>query len=1118
MTPLPSRRAPYSLLILFVVLATAVAALAYHYHVAQKDAVAQEVRKQLLSVADMKVKNIEAWRQQKLGEGRIVMGNRLLLTGLQRLLQGHATASEQASVSEWLDALCREMRYGGVTLTDLSGAVVVTRGRLFGARDHIRRLAVETATRGDVSLTDFHIDEQGTPVHLGLNVPLRDGAGAAFGALLAGIDPEEYVYPSLQRWPAPSATAETLLVRRDGEQIVFLTPLRKRPNLTSNLRVPVSQSAVAGVRAVVGEEGTIEAQDYTGAMVFAAVQAVPGTTWRLVAKVDAEEVLAPLRWRSGLMGALAISLILAAAAGVFALWRRNQVAWYRDRYEMELQRREAVERYDAERKAMDEELGRTLLALQSSESRLRLAFEQAAVGMNEVSIDGRFLRVNQRFCDITGYAREELQKLSYSDLTHPDDRPADRGHVDQVLSGARASKRWEKRYIRKDGAIIWVAVTASLLRDNSGEPLNMLGVVEDITASVHAQEALRQTEERFRQVVEHAPQGIVVTTGVEARYLNAAAARWFGAESPAQLIGSPVLDRIRADHRPAVRERLATVSAGEPALPAELDFLRLNGDVFPVEVSATPILYDGQVSALVFFRDLTDRKRAEEERTRLEQRLRQAQKMESVGRLAGGVAHDFNNHLTVINGYCDMLLDALGPDDPLREELSEIRAAGDRAAALTQQLLAFSRKQVVEPRPLNLNDVVEEYCRMVRRLIGEDIEVATELDPALGPVLADRGQMHQVLMNLAVNARDAMPDGGTILVTTTNAELADVDPAVADVKPGPYIVLTLSDTGVGMSPETLQKIFEPFFTTKPMGIGTGLGLATVYGIIEQAGGFIRVTSQSGHGTTFRIYLPRIGEDPQAALTPAGSQKSIGGNETVLVVEDQAEVRKLATGILKKNGYSVLEAANGAEALALAAERPGRIDLLLTDLIMPGITGRELAQRLAEARPEIKVLYMSGYSDDLLARDGMLPGSIAYLSKPFAPADLATKVREAIGGTASKGRIIVIDDDAAVLDVFAGILRGAGYQVVTAADGDAGVRLLEAGGAQLVITDLVMPQPEGMEVLKIVRERFPSVPVIAISGAFDGEFLKAASVLGAGATLQKPVAADRLLPAVKGLIG
>ena len=951
-----------SLLILFVGLALAIAGLAYRYHLAQRDAIGGEVHKQLLAIADMRVKHIASWRAQRIGEGRVVARNRIAVAALERLVKGRSPAAERAAIEHWLDVLCRELRYAGATLTDAKGNLLLTRGRLFGPTHHIADLARAVAGLPDVDLTDLHLHGDAPP-HLGLNVPLRAAPDApAFGSLLIGLDPNDYLYPLLQGWPTPSGTAESLLVRREGDGVLFLSPLRKRSHAEARLRLPLSDTHVAAVRAVSGEQGPIEASDYSGTRVFAAVQSVPGTSWRLVSKLDAEEVLAPLRWRSAVAGALAAALISIAGAVVFVLWRRHQLRIYRERYE--------------------------------SEARFRGAFEQVAVGMSQLSLDGRFLRVNQQYSEITGYSREELLSMTDAGLTHPDDRAADRDHVEPILRGEKTTARWKKRYMRKDGETIWVAVTISPLRIAEKTPY-LLGVVEDITAHVQALEHLRHSEERFRQLVERAPEGILVSRGLEIRYANPEAVRMFGAESGARMVGASILDYIHPDEHEESTERCLRAVAGASVGRAGRRLRKVTGEEFPGEVQGGGIVYDGQPAALAFFRDVTDQKRAEEERLSLERGLRQAQKMESVGRLAGGVAHDFNNHLTVINGYCDMLLESLPPDNPMREELAEIRGAGDRAAALTQQLLAFSRKQIVEPKPIVLNTVVEEFGRLVRRLIGDDVEVATEPAADLGAVMADRGQMHQVLMNLAVNARDAMPGGGSILVATANADLNTDDPILQDAPPGRYIVLTVADTGFGMSPDTLQKIFEPFFTTKPLGVGTGLGLATVYGIVQQRDGFIRVSSEPGRGTTFRIYLPRI-DAAEEATAGRSSVAPAGGDETVLVVEDQPEVRRLATTILKKNGYRLLEAANGTEALGIAGEFHAPIDLLVTDVVMPAMTGRELASRLQVSRPALKVLYLSGYSSDVIARQGVLEAGVEYLPKPFAPVELAAKVREVLG--------------------------------------------------------------------------------------------------------------------------
>jgi PAS domain S-box-containing protein len=814
----------------------------------------------------------------------------------------------------------------------------------------------------------------------------------------------------------------------------------------------------------------------------------------------------------------ALALWLGSAAVGLWLLRRNRLAFRKALSQAEQDRQAVFEKQDEERRALCGELRRTIEARDAAELRFHGVFEHAAVGMNHISRDGRYLRVNQRYCEITGYSREELLELTLGSVTHPEDQHLDRLHLDRLMHGEELSASWEKRYVRKDGAIIWAAINATAVRSTAGEPQYILGVAEDITIRLMAEQALRQSEERFRDLVEKAPYGIVVEAGLQPLYVNPAAVRMFGAGSAAELLRSSLIERIHPEDRGASRERSGMVAGGSTVSAAHRRLLRVNGETFTAEVSATPIVYGGQLAAMAFFRDVTAQKLAEEERLRLEQRLRHAQKMESVGRLAGGVAHDFNNHLTVINGYCDMLLDELAGDDPLREEIGEIRAAGQRAATLTQQLLTFSRKQVVELRPINLNSVVEEHCRMIRRLIGDDIEVVTDLEPALGAVMADRGQMQQVLMNLAVNARDAMPEGGRLIIATANATIGDgAEGSGQDVKAGPYVVLTVGDSGTGMSPDVLARIFEPFFTTKSMGVGTGLGLATVYGIVEQAGGFLRVSSEPGHGATFRIYLPLTTAGAEPFREASGRRASARGTETVLVVEDQDDVRRLAISILKRNGYRVLEASAGAEALAMASSYSQRIDLLITDVVMPGMTGRELAERLAAGRARMKVLYMSGYAAEVIATQGVLDPGMAYLPKPFTPADLAAKVREVLGDAEPRRRVLVIDDDTAVRDCVCATLERAGFDVLPAADGEAGLELVASHKVHLVITDLVMPEREGLETMKLLRERYPEVRVIAMSGAFEGEFLKAAARIGAQATFLKPVDTERLLAAVRELL-
>jgi two-component system, cell cycle sensor histidine kinase and response regulator CckA len=400
-----------------------------------------------------------------------------------------------------------------------------------------------------------------------------------------------------------------------------------------------------------------------------------------------------------------------------------------------------------------------------------------------------------------------------------------------------------------------------------------------------------------------------------------------------------------------------------------------------------------QQSLAAQVRELED---ALEQIRRTEEQLRQAQKMEAVGRLAGGVAHDFNNLLTIINGFSEVLIGELRTEDPKRGMLEEIKKAGIRAASLTRQLLAFSRKQILQPRVLDLNELVCEVQRMLGRLIGEDMQLSTSLAPALGRVKADPGQIEQILMNLAVNARDAMPTGGKLTVQTDEVEIHEGDGlASPEFSPGRYVRLAVSDTGCGMDPQTLARIYEPFFTTKEVGKGTGLGLATVYGIVKQSGGYVRATSEVGKGTRFEVYLPIVEEACVAQDTSQNRLPPQGGKETILLVEDEEGLRALARQVLQSKGYTVLEAGNGEEALRITEKNVATLDLLLTDVVMPHMGGRVLAEAVASRYPSVDVLYMSGYTDDAVLRHGVMQSENALIQKPFTMDALLYKVREAL---------------------------------------------------------------------------------------------------------------------------
>ncbi len=505
-----------------------------------------------------------------------------------------------------------------------------------------------------------------------------------------------------------------------------------------------------------------------------------------------------------------------------------------------------------------------------------------------------------------------------------------------------------------------------------------------------AERALRESEERYRALVNLSPDGIWVHRHGELLFANEAAAALFGAKSPEDLIGKQTLDFVAPDMRDIVRERIRRgMQERVPAPLMEEKFLRLDGTEFYADVLAVPIKWGGEPAVQVIIRDSTPRREMEE-------RLLQAQKMEVVGRLAGGVAHDFNNILTAINGYATFALDALHPGDPVRADVEQIVASAERAANLTRQLLAFSRRQIIEQRVVSLNDLVLNLDKMLRRLIGEDIELVVIPGEDLAPVKADPGQIEQVIVNLAVNARDAMPGGGKLIIETANVSLdAEYAQRHPGAQVGDYVLLAVTDTGVGMTDEVKAHLFEPFFTTKEPGKGTGLGLATVYGIVKQHGGNIYAYSELGKGTTFKIYLPAV--EAEAERLPRRDEEGYvpRGTETVLVVEDEANVRAIVTRTLTEQGYTVLEAADGYEALRLARDYEGEIHLLLTDVVMPQMGGKELSERFAAIRPGVKTLFMSGYTDNAIVHRGILEPGVAFLQKPFTAAALARRVRQAL---------------------------------------------------------------------------------------------------------------------------
>jgi two-component system cell cycle sensor histidine kinase/response regulator CckA len=624
------------------------------------------------------------------------------------------------------------------------------------------------------------------------------------------------------------------------------------------------------------------------------------------------------------------------------------------------------------------------------EELFRLISDNAADMIAVVDMDGNRIYNSQSYSRVLGYDEDELKHSSSFEQVHPDDREM----VRKAAEDARRTgigRTLEYRIRHKDGSWRVLESTASVIRTPRGEPQKLVIVNRDITERKEAAESLRQSESGFRSMVEDAPYGI------------------FRCHSNGKLLSAnPAFQRmLRYDHRdellqtnlvedvfdsPSEFQKLKNlVDDGKEFKDVAVELRRKDGNKITVRCRGRSVTDpEGLPSFDVFAEDVTEKRI-------LERQLQMAAKMEAVGRLSGGVAHDFNNLLGVIIGYSQLFKRKLDPQSPLREHAEEIEKAGQRAAALTRQLLAFSRQQVLTPAVLNLNDLVAEMLKMLPRLIGEDIAMSTSLAADLGRVKADHGQIEQVIMNLAVNARDAMPSGGQLRIETANREL---DQGYVrhhpGARPGQYVMLSVVDSGTGIDAETLAHIFEPFFTTKELGKGTGLGLATVYGVVKQSEGYVWVDSELGKGASFQIFLPRV-EEEQTAQVPMKTLEGqgAGASETILLVEDSEPLRKLTRSFLESHGFDVLVAQNGEEAIDVEARTSKKIHLLLTDVVMPGINGRVLAERLHLKQREMKVLYISGYTDSFIAIHGVLERGMTLLNKPYTEDELVQKVRETL---------------------------------------------------------------------------------------------------------------------------
>jgi PAS domain S-box-containing protein len=708
---------------------------------------------------------------------------------------------------------------------------------------------------------------------------------------------------------------------------------------------------------------------------------IQDTPLLLVGAIPARELLGYLSpWH--LLAVLGSLSLFSLVGGGVAWWTNTRNVILRTRLEGAAIREQEIGEKNVQLEEEIAERKRAEEALRSAEENYRTIFENAVEGIFQSTPDGRFLSVNPAMAKMHGFVSPEemitevtdIKNQLYVDPKRRDDRQ-------KLMTNHGFVKGFECQVFKNGGGKLWVSQSARTVHDDQGGILFYEGFVQDITER-------KEAEELSRDLIAASPIGIYINQAGKFQIIN----QWFQDTTcfdKDELYLMEPANLVHPEDRDEVEQKAASMLEGKSAIAYEYRIVTQEGKVKWIMETVTPTTYQGNDAVLGFSMDITGHKE-------LEKQLLQAQKMEAVGRLAGGVAHDFNNMLGAIIGYTEMLMTHLDPNETPYHYGEEVRKAADRAAMLTRQLLAFSRKQMLQPQKLNLNSVIGDLEKMLRRLIGEDVELFLNLEPVLAIVKADAGQMEQVILNLAINARDAMPQGGRLIISTANVNL---DEAYArkhsDFVHGPYILMGVTDDGLGMAAGTLDHIFEPFFTTKDVGSGTGLGLSTVYGIVKQSGGFIEVASKPDMGATFKIYLPAVGDFMEFFEAKTSDEEPLRGSETVLLVEDEEILRKLLKNALEINGYKVLEAHGSREAIAFCEQYKEPIHLMLTDVVMPQMSGRELAQCLTQLRPEIKVLYMSGYAEDVLFRQGVLDASLIFLQKPFRQYELTAKVRQVL---------------------------------------------------------------------------------------------------------------------------
>ncbi len=942
----------------------------------REEATKREHYEHLATIARLKTDQLRAWRQERLADARMNasgMARRLTL----ELLHTNNPAV-LAQLTERLRFFQENEGYHNMILATPDGRILVSlqdRNATLEAEE--KMLMTEALSTSQPILGDFYHCRSCEMIHFDAASPVVDDANRVVAVLILVVDPARDVFPLMQTWPMPHADAESYLARREGDRVLLLSPLRHLAspslNFTSLALSTVDNSAV---RAVLGESGGALGMDYRNVPVLSDIRAVSGTPWYMITEMDYEPLLTQARIQGGsllFMLAMVITMTIVLAR-LDSVSRRKNLS-------------EALLEAQCARNRSQEEIRATLYA----------------IGAGVIATDGSGLvnRMNMEAERLCGWREEEALGQPLVAVFHALDDTTNNPvplPISQVLAaGESVGVSQHILLVDRNGQRRPVTDSWSPIRDEHGEISGVVLIFRDQTNKKAMERAQFEIGKRYSDLIESV-NDLIWETDTQHRFIfvSRRVEDMLGYRSE-EIMGRP-WDAFLCPEESQPDEGLTyTIANHQPFRMICHTWMRKDGNRGIYESSATAT-FDQQGRFLGYrgiSRDITDRRQAEEEQHKLQEQLLQAQKMDTIGRLAGGVAHDFNNMLTVICNYAEMSLSEVEEAHPLRKRLAAIHKAALHSADLTRQLLAFARKQVTVPQILDLNETITGMLKMLRRLIGENIELQWKPTPEIWPVKMDPTQVGQVLANLAVNARDAIAGTGHLVIATENLT---VDQAYCagriNFSPGDYVEITVSDSGCGMTGEVINHIFEPFFTTKGEGQGTGLGLSTVHGIVYQNEGIIHVYSEPGQGTTFRIYLPRGEIEAEVARLPQ-SDDSASGSETLMIVEDEITILELSTTILENKGYTILAASTPHEALDLVRTFQGVIHLVITDVIMPQMNGRDLLDQINRLHPGIKSLYMSGYTADIIAQQGVIEAGLQFIEKPFSVKGLCAKVREVL---------------------------------------------------------------------------------------------------------------------------